>query len=127
MSEQYDSHGLTVTCASGFAADIIGVGGPSVERGTIETSHLLTTGGFKTYIGQKLVEGGELTLNCAYDGALSPPLVDAEPETVTLTHADSGMNVSFEGLLTGFDPKFELGSRMVADVKIKVCGAITGL
>jgi len=122
----YDGHGLGVAFNSGFSANIISVGGPSVERGNIETSHLKTTGGFKTYIGQKLAEGGEMSFQIEYDGGASPDFTE-DPAVVTFSHDDAPIGISFPGFFSGFDPKFENGSRIVADCKIKVAGAVTGL
>lgn len=123
----YDGHGLGISFAGGFTANIISAGGPTVERESIETSHLLTTGGFKTYIGRKLCEGGELSLQIEYDGAAAPPFVDADPELVSLSHDDAPIGITFDGFFSGFDAKFENGQRIVADVKVKVAGAVSGL
>lgn len=115
---------------SGFSAYILDVGGPNVSRVAVDTTHYGTTGG-KTFRPGDLYDGGEVTLQLAFDPSLSPPIFNAEqPETVTITYPtpagqSTGATWSFSAFMTEYAPATPLEDKMVVAVTLKVTGSIT--
>lgn len=117
--------GTTITFGtSQFSAQIMDVSGPTVTRGTFETSHMGTTGA-KTFEPEGLTDGGEVTYDIKYDPSASPP-TDQPNETITINFGGV-QAVSFTGCMTGFSPTAPMEGDMTASVTIKVCDDITGL
>ena len=110
---------------SGWTAVIRDVGGPNVTRGKINTSHMGTTG-YETYVMETLIDGGDMTFDCEYDGNDSPP-IDQAPETITIVFAGT-KTVSFTGAMSEFSVTAPVkGELMRASFTLAVCGDITGL
>lgn len=100
--------------------------GPSMQREALETSHFATAGGFKTFVADDLVDGGEVTLEVFFDPLDTYPPISAAPETITITNNDTGAATeAFSGFVTGFDTSRAMGALMMATVTLKVAGAIT--
>lgn len=117
---------LTFGVTTTYAPKKVAINGPSLGREALETSHFGTTGGYKTYINDDLVEGGEVSATIFWDALDTLPPISAAPETITLTENDSGAaTLAFSGFVTGFNASRAMGSIMTADLTIKVAGAIT--
>lgn len=123
--------GLTVTFGtSGFSAYLLDFGGPKVGRAAVDTTHYATTGG-RTFRPGDLYDGGEITLEVAFDPDLTPPMLAQEqPETITVTWPlPSGKSTaaswSFSAFLTNYEPKAPLEDRMTASLTLKITGSIT--
>lgn len=122
--------GLGVTVGFGttttYAPKISSVSGPGYSREALETSHLGTAGGYKTFTPDDLIDGGELTLDVFWDALDTRPPISAAAETITLTHNDTGAATeAFSGFVTGFDKAISLGALMTATITIKIAGAVT--
>lgn len=115
--------GTTITFSSGFFAEIISVDGPDLTREAIESTHMGTTSGLKTFIPSDLIDNGNLSVEMAYVPATAPPIASAA-ETVTVTYPDSS-TAAFSGFMTTFSPSIPIDDRMTASAEIKVSGAIT--
>lgn len=120
-------------CTLGFGTvttwtpQYISVGGPNPSRDALETSHLGTTGGFKTFTPGDLVDGGEVTAEFFWDPTTTYPPFSAVAETITITNNDTGAATeAFSGFITGFEGATRtIGELMRATLTIKVAGAIT--
>ena len=120
----YIGTGITIALASGFFAEILDVSGPESSLVSVNVSHMGTTGAHR-FLPGKLIDNGECSVQIGFDPGTEPPMGDT-PETVTITWPDSSTSVwTFTGFLTGFSPKNPLEDKAVADVTIKVDGAIS--
>lgn len=114
---------------SGFAAYVLNVQGPGIERAVVETTHMQTTGG-KTFRPGDLYDGGELNLDVAHDPSISPPMLNQEqPETITVTWPvpyglTNGATWVFTGFMTSYNPTAPLEDKMTASVTIKITGSL---
>tara|TARA_B100000029_G_scaffold269360_1_gene264694 strand:- start:2063 stop:2431 length:369 start_codon:yes stop_codon:yes gene_type:complete len=115
--------GTTITFSSGFFAEIISVDGPDLSREAIDTTHMGTTNGWKTFIPSDLKDGGTLSVEMAYDPGTSPPIADAE-SSCTVTYPDAS-TCSFTGFMTSFSSSIPIDDRMTASAEIKVNGAVS--
>lgn len=122
-------HGITLTMAtSGFTCLILDVTPPGATRASIDTSHTQTSA-FKTCMPEDLAEWGEATLLIAFDPGKKPP-IDKPAESIVL----GGMRMNnvakpwtFDGFMTGYQPKAPMNDKMTAEVKLKVSGDVAGL
>ncbi len=71
--------GTTITFSSGFFAEILSVDGPDLSRDPIETTHMGTTNGNKTFIPSDLIDNGTLSVEIAYVPATAPPISSTGP------------------------------------------------
>lgn len=121
--------GIAITFASGFFAEIRNVDGPELSRGTIDTSHAGTTGGYRTFIFQDLLEGGAVDIDMLFDPNDVPPIDDAlETVTITFPLPAGGLTPAtwaFSGGLTNYRPTAPYDDLMTATATLKVAGAIT--
>lgn len=115
--------GITISFASGFLAEIIGVTPPEISREEIETTHTLTTDGAKTYIMSDLIEYGELSVELNFDASAVPP-IDEDFSPCVITFA-SGATWSFSGALKSYSAEAPIDDRCTATATIKVSGKIT--
>tara|TARA_Y100000593_G_scaffold24322_1_gene48476 strand:- start:87 stop:455 length:369 start_codon:yes stop_codon:yes gene_type:complete len=115
--------GTTISFSSGFFAEIISVDGPDLSREAIDTTHMGTTNGWKTFIPSDLKDGGTLSVEMAYVPGTSPPIADAET-TCTVTYPDAS-TCSFTGFMTSFSSSIPIDDRMTASAEIKVNGAVS--
>lgn len=113
---------------SGFSARIQEVGGPSMSREAVKTTHLGTTGSH-IFMPADLVDGGEVTLTIHHDPSLTIPISSAA-ETVTITWPvpaglTNGATWAASMFMTGYNPGAQVDELMTAQVTLKVSGAIT--
>lgn len=71
-----DGHGSTFTFGA-FAANIISIAAPTMKRNAIDTTHLGSVDVMES-IPAKLVDAGEVSIDCEFDPASLPPIQDAE-------------------------------------------------
>jgi hypothetical protein len=122
----HDGHGTTITFGtSGFSANLIDVSGPSVERGSIDTTHMATASAL-TFIPADLYDPGGVELTFEFNGADNPP-IDAVAETITIDWAGaSGTgNWSGSGFMTNYKPGATIGERMTATATLKLTGPLS--
>ncbi len=123
--------GLTIAFGtSGFSAYLLDFGGPKISRAVVDTTHYATTGG-RTFRPGDLYDGGELSLEFAFDADLTPPMFSAQqPETITITMPlPSGKTTpatwSFSAFMSDYEPKMPLEDKMTATATLKISGSIT--
>lgn len=112
---------------SSFTADILNVSWSSISREVINTSHMGTTNDH-TFMPADLVDNGELTMEIAFVGTLSPPIItNGAAETVTVDWAggSTGHKWSASMFNTGMEINGPLEDKMTATLTFKVTGAVT--
>jgi hypothetical protein len=121
---QFIGTGTTVTFGtSGWTPELLDIRGPSYSREAVDMSHFGSTGG-KIFSPGDLYDGGEITLELAFDPTDAPPLTGVA-ETITITYSDSSTTSwSVNGFLTGFEPGVPLEGRATASATFKVDGSI---
>ncbi|MCP5017109.1 MAG: hypothetical protein GY938_17835 [Ketobacter sp.] len=118
--------GTTIAFAtSTFTAEVMNINGSDISREDIETSHMGTTG-YKTYIPSKLVDGGTVDLEIAFDPDDQPPVSGAS-EVITVTFptpsgGSSGAKVVFTGYVNTWTWTDPLEEKMTASLTVKVDG-----
>jgi hypothetical protein len=118
-------HATTITFQTGFIAKILSIGWGGIERASVETTTLDTTGG-KTFMPGDTYDPGELTVEIQFDtDSAWVTALTAAPETVTITWPDAE-TAAASGFMTGF----EIGNVtketvMTATITIKLTGTIT--
>lgn len=120
-----DGHGTTITFGtSGFSANLLEIGGVSLERAAIDSTHMGTANA-KAYIPTSLYDGGSVDITFEFVGNENVP-IDAAVETITINWA--GANAwSFSGFMTGFTPSAQTGEKMQASATLKITGAVSGI
>lgn len=119
--------GITITYQTGFLAEILDYNWSGIERVSIETTHMGTTGG-RTYMPGTLYDPGEIQVELAFDPEESPVTpITAAAETVTVTYADTAPASTMEasGFMTNFEIQGPLEDRMTATATLKLTGVIT--
>lgn len=85
--------GATVTWsgvgATGFSGNIISIEPPDWELPLIDTTHLGTTGSFKTNIPATLADPGQVVITAQYDPATTIPVL-GETGTLLITFVNQG-------------------------------------
>lgn len=111
---------------SGFVADLLGVSW-SQSRESIQASHMGTTGQHE-FIPVDLSDGGEISMDIAFDADDTPP-IDLVPETVTITFplktGTTPATWSATCFCTSFDLSDPFEDKMTASLTLKVSGATT--
>lgn len=119
-----DGHGTTITFGtSGFSMNLITVGGPSLERASIPTTHMGTTTAHSS-IPASLYDTGSVDITFQFDPATTVP-IDQAAETITINWAGSGDTWSFSGYMTNFSPGASSGELMEASCTLKATGSLT--
>lgn len=119
--------GATITFSSGFLAEILDVNWGEIERASIPSSHMGTTGG-RTFLAGDTYDPGKLDVEIAFAPETTPPFLGAA-ETVTLTHVSAGTGGNSTWSASGFMQTFAFSApweeRSTAQVGIKLSGNIT--
>lgn len=117
--------GTTITFGtSGFTADILAVNWDGIARESINTSHMGTTNDH-TFMPTDLVDNGEISVEIAFIGSLSPPIItNGAAETVTVAWA-GGSSWAASAFQTGFTAGAPLEDKMTGTLTLKVSGGIT--
>jgi len=121
-----DGHGTTVTFGtSGFSANLISVDGPSMERGSIDSTHMGTTAAHSK-IPAALYDGGQVNLTIEHDGSDDPP-IDQAVETIAIDWGGQGAGYieSFSGFMTNYSRNAAIGERMQATATLQVTGEVS--
>jgi hypothetical protein len=116
-------YGITISFASGFLAEIIGVTLPEMSRDEIDTSHTTTPNGARTFIMQDLVNFGELSVELNLNPSTVPP-IHGNFEQCVITFPN-GATWTFQGALKSYSAEAPIDDRMTATAVIKVSGPIT--
>jgi len=123
-----------VFATSGFTAEIMSIGFPSISRESIDTSHFASTlpaqddFGSKTFIPACLTDAGEFTMEIHFNPITTPPIERAtESITVTwpLSDGDTTSTIwTFDGFVTGEDMTGPLDDKMTATITVKITGDV---
>lgn len=126
-----EGSGASITFGtSGTTINAISIQGSGIAREALETTHLQTTGGYKTYIPADYKDPGEISVTFRYDPDTQPPIA-AAAETITITYPvpvgeNNGATEASSGFVTSFDgPTLENDTVMDATMTIKRTGPIT--
>lgn len=108
---------------------ITNISGPSMSRGTIDSTVLDTPGGYKTFIGA-LRDPGTITLSMNFSRSTYEQMKDDfESDTVKnyeiVLPDDDTTTLEFEGLVTELPLNTPTDEKITADVTIKVSGQVT--
>lgn len=64
---------------------------PEFSRGSVETTHLATTSGWKTFISGDIKDGGSIAVNCYYNTNVNlATLFETGCDTITITFTKRG-------------------------------------
>lgn len=122
------STGATIAFSTGFFAEILAISWSGIERESIETTHMGSTGGYKQFLPGNLSDPGELEVEMFLAPETIPPINGAaETVTVTLPSAGAGgtSTWSASGFMSGFEWEAPVEEAMKATGTIKLTGAIT--
>ena len=117
--------GTTVTFNGNAMAEILDVTPPNMSRESVQSSHMGTLEAH-THLPTKLYDGGELTLEIAFDPDWAVPFTNADAQACVITFPNSGATTwSFDAFITGYEPTDPLEDRMTATLTLKVTGEVT--
>ena len=126
MTTGVDGLGTTITFGTtGFAANLIDIDGPGMERAVIDITHMGTTTAM-AFIPAGLYDGGSVNITFEFNGADDAP-IDQVAETITIdwSGATGSGSYSFSGFMTNYKPSAKMGDRMTAEATLKVTGAVS--
>ena len=89
MAAPQQAWGTVITWDSSFFAQITSVSWSGMERASIETTHMGTTGA-KTFAPDDLYDAGGVDVELLFDPTLSPSLDSAGTATVTVNWSGLG-------------------------------------
>jgi hypothetical protein len=117
--------GTSITFQTGFLANLLSIDWGGIERASVETSTLATTGG-KTFMPGDLYDPGELSVEMQFDtDSAWITALTAAAETVTITWPDAE-TAAASGFMTGFEiTNVTSEGVMTATATIKFTGTIT--
>lgn len=123
------AYGSTLTCPAGVIAEIDEIGAFAPSADTIDVTTLVSTGGYREFIGG-LRDGGEITLRGNfYPGnagqiAMKTYLDDGVARAYTLTMPVAmGATVTFNGIVTGMEAgPFPADGKVAFGSTIKITG-----
>lgn len=123
-------HSTDGTAAYTTLAEVTEISGPTMEVGTVETTHLSST--TREFL-PTIPDGGEITFDIEYDsddtshqiltGLMTTPAIAYWQVVMS---DGTAANFSFAGILTGFEPGgFTVDDVVTASCSIKVTGDVT--
>ena len=112
---------------SGYTAEINSISWSGISRGSIETTHLGSTGAWKEFIAEGFTDPGELELEVNFDAGTAPPWTAASTTiTVTMNADPSGTNAwSATGFMSDFELSIPTEDKQSATITFKLTGPIT--
>ena len=107
-------------------AEITGITGPGMSRGTSDTTALDTTGGYKTFIGA-FRDAGTVSLAMNFTRDTYEQMKDDFESDDTQNYEivlpdDENTTLEFEGLVTELPLTIPTDDKITADVTIKISG-----
>ena len=126
MAAPQQAWGTVITWDSSFFAQITSVSWSGMERASIETTHMGTTGA-KTFAPDDLYDAGGVDVELLFDPALSPSLDAAGTATVTGNWSGLGASNQWSAtaFMTSFSASASLGELITASATLKATGALT--
>lgn len=111
--------GTTISLPTGFSAELTDISETGISREALDTTHLGTTGGWKTFIPAANADGGEVRI--AGRITAGRPQMNADPEEFVITEVDGATN-TFDGFFTGYEITRQQGGLEEFSATIKVTG-----
>lgn len=109
-------------------ANVTNVGGPEIERETIDTTAHDSPDGWKEFVGG-LKDGGEVSLELNYDprehDVLLAQFDSDDPINCRLRWPNDIAHWTFKALMTGFSPEGPVDDKLAAETKWQVAGKPT--
>lgn len=119
----------TITFSSGFCAEVQSVALNGYARNAIETTHMTTPQGWRTFQPSDLKDPGTLAIEMSFRPNDTPPLTSTA-ETITVTFpipagGSTGATLACSGFMTTFEFADPMDERMTASTELKFTGPPT--
>jgi len=122
------STGMTITFDSGFFAEILSVNTSGMSRGSIDVTHMGTTGA-REFIPAALVDNGSVDIEFSYIPGTTPPIQDAVANPAVLDSCaitfDGPHSITGNAFMTDFSISAQLEDKITATATLKFAGALT--
>jgi predicted secreted protein len=110
-------------------AEVNNINGPGATRATIDTTHLQTSGGYRTFIAG-FRDAGTLTFSANFtrddfDTLKSDFESDTAQDYEVVLPDDESTSLEFEGLVTEMPLTIPPDDKVTIDVTIKISGEVT--
>lgn len=115
--------GITITFATGFLAEIVGVKWGGIERGALDGTHQGTATA-RVFSPSNLYDPGELEIQIHHIPATMPP-IGAAAGAVTVTFPGGKQWQLASGFMTAYAIDAMLEDKILATARVKLSGAIT--
>jgi len=124
-----NAFGTVLKIAGTAVAEVTSISAPSISRDTIETTHHGSVDGHREFL-PGLSDGGEVSLDINWNPADASHAAIYATFTSSANQAYSVMfpnlwELTFNGMVTGFDATAPIDDRLTASVTIKVTGKVT--
>ena len=121
-------HGLTLTFATGFCANVEDISWDSISRGSVETTHMETSDG-QTHLPEGNYDPGNLSVSWQMDhDEILPPLTSTA-ETCTLSFNTTSTSTTAKWTAAAFMVDYGITcpdkDKMMANATLKFSGDIT--
>lgn len=126
--------GTTITFQSGLFAEIRGVRRSGLARDSLETTHMGSTNGWRTFMPSDLKDPGEIEVDLLFDPATKMAAIKtaiaAAAETITITYPIKSGHTNpatdaCSGFMTSFDSDDPHDAIMTGTAKLKLTGEPT--
>lgn len=131
MATAFSSFGTLIKQGTNTIAAVKNITGPGISNDTIDTTHLTTTGQWRTFIGS-LRDAGEVELDLVWDPTetsheiLEDVLIGNTATAFSIVWSDPGSTTwQFNALVTGLAPAAPLGEHLSASATLKITGTPT--
>ena len=124
-----EGFGTTITFSSSFFAEIQKVALKGYARNAIQTTHMTTTSGYRTFQPSDLKDPGTLTIDLSFRPNDDIPITSVAA-TCTVTFptpagSSTGATLACSAFLTSFDIMDPMDERMTATAEVKLTGVPT--
>ncbi len=126
--------GTTITFQTGLFGEVRNVNGSNLSRADLETTHMTSTNGYRTYIPADLKDPGELQIQILWDPATKAAAIKtaigAAAETITVTFPIKSGQTNpatwvCSGFMTNFDFDDPYDAIMTGTATLKLTGEPT--
>lgn len=131
MATAFSSFGTLLKQGTNTIAAVKNITGPGMSADTIDTSHLTTTGQWRTFLGS-FKDAGEVSLDLVWDPTetsheiLEDVFIGGTATAFSIVWSDSGSTTwQFNALVTGIAPAAALGEHLAQEVTMKITGTPT--
>lgn len=131
MATAFSSFGTLIKQGTNTISAVKNLTGPGISNDTIDTTHLTSTGQWRTFIGS-LRDGGEVELDLVWDPTdtsheiLEDVLLGNTATAFSIVWSDSSSTTwTFNALVTGLAPAAPLGEHLSQSATLKISGTPT--